>query len=155
MGAPLPPNLNIRTSEIMEIAISSGVLALISSPMGERISLIRSMVSSDRIRSSYIKMVFLLLPIKPTYRASVFAAANRAELSYRCPLVATTMNVFLFIGSLGRASSGFSEIIMSASGNLSELANSSLSSVMKSLNSSGFAKEAIALETCPPPHMTN
>ena len=42
----------INISDIMLMAISSGVLALISSPMGERISLILSLVNSLRIKSS-------------------------------------------------------------------------------------------------------
>ena len=100
-------------------------------------------------------MVFRLLPINPTYFADVFAAANKATLSYRWPLVATTIKVLGFIGNFGSADSGVSEIIMSASGNRSGFANSSLSSVIKSLNSKGFASEAIARETWPPPQITN
>ena len=42
IGDPVPPSRNINTSANILIAISSGVLAFISRPIGDRISLTRS-----------------------------------------------------------------------------------------------------------------
>ena len=64
------------------------------------------------------------------------------------------MNVFGLMGSCGRADSGFSATMMSASGKRSGLANSSRSSVTNTLNPRLAARGAIALETWPPPHST-
>ena len=61
------------------------------------------------------------------------------------------INVFFLIGSSSNALSKLEFTIFSASGNLSLLAKSFLSSTTQTLKPDAFASGAMALPTCPPP----
>jgi len=127
-GWPVPPQRSWISSAAIDTAVSSGVLAPRSSPIGERSRASSSSVrptSRSRVsRSSCVRR----LPIAPMYPAGVRSATSSSGTSNFGSWVSTQMTVLASTSVAVRKRCGQSTTTSSASGKRDAVANTFLAS---------------------------
>jgi hypothetical protein len=127
-GWPVPPQRSWISSAAIETAVSSGVLAPRSRPIGERSrassSSVRPASRSRASRSSWVRR----LPIAPMYPAGVRSATSSSGTSNFGSWVSTQMTVLASTSVAARKRCGQSTTTSSASGNRDAVANTFLAS---------------------------